>query len=360
VQAAAARVPLPPAHAAQEGPHAGGDGGATAQPPRPVAGCILLLRPQAQGGSEEALRAVAEAAAARWPRKRRVVLQSAEGLAIVGAAAPSVALAAARRAAGHPQARALALALHHGPLRVLGRVVPAPAGSRAPRPVTPAQAGAAASAGEACVEASAGEARVDGEGLTTAAVLAGLAGPRMIVSGAFRAALAAEAPRLAQDLRPAPELSGPGGGALFRDDAQGARQRGQRRTLVAAGGLLALLGAGWGGREIRQRYEAANRPAVIALEIRPAGEVFVDGVSQGMSPPLTRLPVAPGPHSIEIRSPRAKPLRLEVMLKPGQELPLQHVFAPPPPAPRRAPAPKARARPEGRPEPGPFERFKFW
>ncbi|HET8748288.1 MAG TPA: hypothetical protein VFM98_22020, partial [Ramlibacter sp.] len=66
--ATAARVPLPPAQAAQEGPHAGGDGGATAQPTPVVAGCILFLRPREEGG-EEALRAVAEAAAARWPRK---------------------------------------------------------------------------------------------------------------------------------------------------------------------------------------------------------------------------------------------------------------------------------------------------
>ncbi|HET8747059.1 MAG TPA: hypothetical protein VFM98_15775, partial [Ramlibacter sp.] len=301
-------------------------------------------------GGEQALRAVAEGAAARWPRKGRVVLQVDEGLAIAGPVAASDALQAARRAGAHPQAGVLGLALHHGPLRAIPApqpVVPAPHSVvPAPNSVVPAQAG---------TQSAASPSRVDGEGLTTAAVLAGLARDRMLVSGAFRAALAAEAPRRAQDLQPVPELSGPGGTALFRDDTQGARSRGQRRTLLAAGGMLALLGAGWAGRAAREAYEAAHRPAVILLEIRPAGEVFVDGVRQGTSPPLTRLQVEAGPHTIEIRSARAKPLRLEVLLKPGQELPLQHVFAPPP-APRRA----APAKPRPKAEPGPFERFKFW
>jgi hypothetical protein len=285
-----------------------------------VTGCILFLRRGAQAPGEEALRAVTQAAAAGWGRHGRVVLQAPEGFAIAGPVAPAHALEAARRAAAHAQAGEVALALHHGALRVQG---------------------------------AAAAARIAGEGLTTAAVLAGLAGPRTLVSNAFRQALAEQAPRLAEDLQPVKDLAGPGGAALFRDDAAGARARGQRRTLLAAGGIAALLVAGGVAREARLRYEAAHQPAVILLEIRPSGEVFVDGVAQGTSPPLTRVSVAPGAHTIEIRSPRAKPLRLQVDLKPGQQMPLQHVFAPPP---RRA----APAKPRSRHEPGPFERFKFW
>lgn len=287
-----------------------------------VAGCILFLRPRAQDAAGGALQALAEAAAAGWQRKARIVLQGPEGFAIAGAVAPAVALQAARRAAAHPQAGEVAMALHHGSIGVQG---------------------------------DGPQARVAGEGLTTAAVLAGLAGERTIVSDAFRQALAQQAPRLAEDLLPLPEVAGPGGAALFGDDAARARVRMQRRTLLASGGMAALLGAGWTAREARLRYEAAHRPALILLEIRPSAEVFVDGVSQGATPPLARVSVAPGPHTIEVRSARARPLRLQVELQPGQQLPVKHVFAPPPP-PRRPPPPRARPRPE----PGPFERFRFW
>jgi hypothetical protein len=326
VQAIAHRAALASGRAvagAQNGAHALGDGGAMKQDARSVAGCILFLRLRTPGtalpGGDAALRAVLEAAAAAWDRKRRVVLQAAEGFAIVGPVAPSTALAAARRAAAHPQAGAVAIALHHGALRVIG------------------------------------DSRVSGEGLTAAAVVAGLAGARTTVSAAFREALAQEAAPLAANLEPVTDVAGPGGAALFRDDPARARSRGQRRTLLAAGGMAALLAAGWVGREARQRYEAAHRPAVILLQIRPSGEVFVDGVSQGMTPPLARVSVAPGPHTIEVRNPRAKPLRLQLQLEPGQEFALKHAFAPPP-APRRPAPPKGKPKPE----PGPLERFKFW
>ena len=47
------------------------------------------------------------------------------------------------------------------------------------------------------------------------------------------------------------------------------------------------------------------------------------------------LKLPPGPHSIEVRSGRFQPLRLEVQLQPGEEMQLRHVFAAPT-APRRA------------------------
>jgi hypothetical protein len=338
VQAPTARLPLPPGSAVargQDGSPAGGAVESMTQQPRAAAACILLLRPRAAGAgtaggaaADAALRAVAQAAVRGWDASRRVVLQGPDGLAIAGAVAPQVALQALRRAMRHPQAASVAMALHHGPLRVLS--------------------------GEA------GAARLAGDGLTRAAVLAGLTGARPLVSGAFRQALATAAPRAAQDLQPATEVTGPGGEALFRDDEARSRARGQRRTLFAALGLAAIIAAGWGVHIARELYEAAHRPAWILLDVRPSGEVFVDGVSQGMAPPLERVPVPAGLHTIEVRNARAKPLRLQVQLQPGQELPLTHVFPPPPP-PRPAPAarPKAPAAPAG-PAPGPLERFKFW
>lgn len=337
MQATTAPVPLASGRAverAQNGAHAGGVGEAMTEQPRPVAGCILVLRPRtgdAGAPGEEALRAVAQAALRGWDASRRVVLQGPDGLAIAGAVAPAVALQALRRAARHRLAGSVTMALHHGTLRVL---------SAAP-----------------------GAARISGEGLTRAAVLAGLANARPLISEAFRQALAAGAPRAAQDLQPTKEVTGPGGEALFRDDEARARARGRRRSLFATLGLVGILAAGWAGHAAREHQEAASRPALILLDVQPPGEVFIDGVSHGVAPPLDRVWVAAGPHTIEIRSGRAKPLRLQVQLQPGQQLPVKHVFAAPPP-PRR-PAPAARPRvpgspPPPAPEPGPLERFKFW
>jgi hypothetical protein len=89
------------------------------------------------------------------------------------------------------------------------------------------------------------------------------------------------------------------------------------------------------------------------LDIAPSGEVFVDGQSRGSAPPLARLEVPPGPHTIEVRNPRARPFQLEVQLKPGQQMEIRHVFPAPPP--RRAPAPPRQKQPSG-----PLGRFKFW
>ena len=306
----------------QNGGHAGSAVETMTQDAGPLAACILVLRLRAPGTGEEALRALAGAAGAAWDGRRRAVLQTRDALAIVGRVAPSVALHAARRAAAHPRAGAVAIALHHGPLRVLE-----------------------------------GQ-RVAGEGLASATLLAGLAGTRTIVSEAFRQALAAEAPRLAGELDAASDLSVPAGEALYRDDAARARRRGERRTLLAAGGIVALLGVGWAGRLVRERYEAAHRPALVLLDIQPSGEVFVDGVARGTSPPLTQLEVPPGAHTIEVRGARAKPLVVQVQLQPGEQLSLRHVFQAPPRRP--AAPPRSRPAPALPPEPGPFERFKFW
>jgi hypothetical protein len=79
--------------------------------------------------------------------------------------------------------------------------------------------------------------------------------------------------------------------------------------------------------------------------------VFVDGQAKGMAPPLERLPVTPGPHRIEVRHPRSKDFALDLDIKPGQEIVIQHAFATPP---VRRPPPAQRRKP------GAFERFKFW
>lgn len=299
--------------------------------PAPVTASVLFLRlrpdgdEDAQAGRRDRLVAALQHALAGWDAARRVVLDAPEGFAVVGEVAPAVALASARLAvqlAGDP---ALGAGLHHGPVRALRDT---------------------------------GGTRIVGDGLDTAAALAGFVARQPIVaSQAFRDALAGSARIQAEALRPAGEMVDERlrPHALFVFDPQAARRRAWRRNFVAAAGLLTVLGAGWAGRVTRLRSEAAaRRPATIHLDIRPSGNVVIDGIPHGVSPPMVEVLVAPGPHRIEVRSGRSQPLRVDVYLEPGEEMQVSHVFPSPAPARRAAPPPKPK------PEPGPFERFKFW
>jgi serine/threonine protein kinase len=66
--------------------------------------------------------------------------------------------------------------------------------------------------------------------------------------------------------------------------------------------------------------------ATVTLGIAPWGEIIVDGSSHGVSPPLTRLTLAPGAHTIEVRNGAAPPFISRLDLKPGQSVEVQHRF----------------------------------
>jgi class 3 adenylate cyclase len=64
----------------------------------------------------------------------------------------------------------------------------------------------------------------------------------------------------------------------------------------------------------------------IELAVAPWGEVFVDGKSRGVSPPLRTLELSPGSHTIEIRN-STFPARVEkVVVKPGDAVKIRHRF----------------------------------
>jgi hypothetical protein len=295
--------------------------------PLPVPASVLFLRmrgfaddlPSTQKTRRERLAGLVQALLAAWDNEHRVVLDAPDGLAIVGEVEPAKALAGAKLVAEQGADANLGIGLHHGPVRAL-------------------QDGS----------------RIVGDGIDTAAALAGFATTQPIVaSQAFREALALRAPRLAEDLEPAGEQVDERlrPHALYVFDPQPARHRDVRRNVVAGAGVLVLLGVGWAGRVLREHYAEARRPAVILLDVRPFGEVFVDGDAKGSSPPLVRLSLPAGPHVIEVRNGRLRPLHMQVLLQPGEEMQLKHVFT--------APAqPARRARPKE--QPGVLDRFKFW
>src|SRR3569623_2815868 len=200
----------------------------TESAPLAVPASVLFLRlrgwgdarPSEQSRRRMQLAAVVRAALAPWADDRRVVLDAHDGLAVVAEGDPALALRAARLAAQQNKDAALTIGLHHGSVRASGE--------------------------------SLGEARVQGDGVETAAALAGLAGEHPVVaSQSFREALAARSPRDAPALRPAGEALDDRlrAHALFVLDPLPARRRAVRRSIVGVLGLALLLA---GGLAVRQ------------------------------------------------------------------------------------------------------------
>ena len=298
----------------------------------PVAASVLFLR--RRGSAEEAaqqpawhqqLLAAAHHALADWDPSCRVVLESPDGLAFVGNVPPSVALQAAGIAARNGVDGPLGIGLHHGPVQVI-------------------QDGDGV--------------RVTGEALEMAAALASFGATHaVVVSQPFRDALAERSPKQAQDLRPAGDMVDDQlrKHSIFVFDTDAARGRSVRRNVLLAGGLVLLLGAGGAVRIVRERRKAAQRPAVIHLDVKPSGAVYIDGQLRGTTRPMLNVQVPPGAHAIEVRSGRLPPLRLDVRLDPGEQMQLKHEFAAPPPPP---PPPARRIRPKETERPDLIEQLK--
>ncbi|ARP88379.1 hypothetical protein CAL13_20775 [Bordetella genomosp. 9] len=74
-----------------------------------------------------------------------------------------------------------------------------------------------------------------------------------------------------------------------------------------------------------------TRPAQLAratlrVDVLPWGEIFVDGVSRGVSPPLKTLTLPPGRHTLEIRNADLPPYRVVLELKAGRQATVRHDF----------------------------------
>src|SRR5207253_9241261 len=138
----------------------------TESAPLPVPASVLFLRmrgwgdelPSEQSRRRTALAVTLRAALAAWAEDRRVVLEAPDGLAVVGEGGRGIALRAARLAAQHSKDPALGIGLHHGPVRATGE--------------------------------SLAQARVQGDGVETAAALASFTASHPVVaSQSFREAL---------------------------------------------------------------------------------------------------------------------------------------------------------------------------
>jgi hypothetical protein len=172
------------------------------------------------------------------------------------------------------------------------------------------------------------EARVFGDGLAAAAAAARFATPeRFLVTQGFVRALEAHAPDLAADLTDAGEFTDTRvrQHTLFMPDPVRGAQRRRRTLWTAVGGVVAILLLGVFAREANRIFFPPS-PAIITFAVKPRGEVFVDGISRGLSPPLKNLEVEAGKHVVTIRNPGSPPLEIALNLKSGEETTITHTF----------------------------------
>jgi hypothetical protein len=275
----------------------------------PRAACIVFVRmrdftrkrvaEQAQLMGE--LHTLIEAAVAPLPADSRLVLDVPGGAAIVVPDDPASALMVAERLHASAPQLELCMGLNYGPVKL---------------------------------DEHAGGIELIGDGLQAAATTAEFATPeRFLAARAFRDALEAAAPGAADRLAPAGVFTDARvrSHELYAVDTATARRR---RLRLYAGGTVAvalILAAGVGARMVLNDEPpppppAPEAPAVITLDIKPMGEVTVDGVLKGKTPPLTELELKAGKHMIVVRNGNHAPLESEINLAPGERVTLTHRF----------------------------------
>lgn len=232
------------------------------------------------------------------PPRVRIILDAPDGIAIAVLDAPGTALDIAERwrsvySAGVP----VAIAVNHGAVRIAAD--------------------------------DSGQQGMIGDAVGTAAALAHFAGPsRLFVSRSFRDALADAQPARAVCLRPAGvftdanvrthELFAPDPGAIFR----------RRKVMALAGALAMVLAAAaiFVFRDAIHQEFRGNEAAILAFEISPEGDVLVDRIPRGKSPPLKELMLNPGSHNIEVRRKNYPPFRSYVDLEAGRRTTVEIAF----------------------------------
>jgi class 3 adenylate cyclase len=74
------------------------------------------------------------------------------------------------------------------------------------------------------------------------------------------------------------------------------------------------------------RPAAAQKPGRLELAITPWGEVLVDGKSRGVSPPVRKLEISAGTHTIEIRNTTFPAYKESIEVKAGEATRIRHRF----------------------------------
>lgn len=76
--------------------------------------------------------------------------------------------------------------------------------------------------------------------------------------------------------------------------------------------------------------EAAVKPkpvlAPVRLDIRPWGEVWINGIARGISPPVKEVRLIPGKYQVVLRNADLPPYKATIEIKPGKPAVISHVF----------------------------------
>ena len=234
------------------------------------------------------------------PSQMRIVLDAPDGMAIAVLGNPAAALDIAQRCMSASAAGvSMAMAINHGAIRL------APDGS--------------------------GHQGLIGDAVGTASAIAHFAGPaRLFVSRSFREALAESSPARAISIRPAGIFTDANVRTheLFAPDPASALRRRKILGTVGAAVLIGILATIVYFHENIRRELRAGQPATLAFDIHPEGDVFVDGVARGKSPPLANLRLEPGLHTIELKRKGEIPFRTSVDLQAGRTMTVEYAFTP--------------------------------
>lgn len=255
------------------------------------------------------------AGATQLDESERIILDTPSGAAIVVLGNPSAAFQAAERALDASIGVTLGAVINHGPVRL------------------------------AIDERH--DSLLIGDGIDAAVSIAGFVRPgQLLVSRSFRDALAEHTPTVAMNFHRANTITDAHHRTheVFTLDAVASRAQTRRRVALAALACVGIVALGIGARFALQSLVESRQPAFLVFDIRPQGEIFVDGVMKGRAPAVTRLQVAAGTHMIEVRNGKFPSFLLEVDLSPGEQLQVKHSFT--------APATQKRR--------GLLERLKFW
>ena len=245
----------------------------------------------------------------------RMVLDAPEGGAIVVLGDPPAALAAAMRARDAGEGASLVIGINHGPVKLA-------AGARN---------------GSLMV----------GDGIDAAVAITQFAGTgKLLMSRDFRDALAESAPAHAAKFHRVADVTDASVRTheVYAEDLVTDARAGRRAivgALLACVGIVALGGV---ARVVRENLATARQPATLVFDIRPQGDIYLDGAMKGKAPAVTRLQVSSGTHVIEVRNGRFPAFVTEVTLSPGEQMEIRHSFIAP-------------TKPK---RPGLLEKFKFW
>lgn len=249
-----------------------------------------------QAAAKDRLEGRVRLALAGMPADHRIVLDAPDGVGLIYFGEPARALDLARLLRESPGEEAMQVGLSHGPIALSSRDATG---------------------------------KVFGDGITAAAAAARFAPPdRVFVTAGFARMLEATTPRRAAELAPAGEFtdSRVRMHAFYTPQPERLVARRNRLAAYALSGILVILVLGVIGREANRRY-FPPRPAVVELDVKPRGEVFVDGLAYGKSPPLTELELPPGRHLVEVRSAGYPTLAIQVNLNPAEHMTVSHTFA---------------------------------